>query len=199
MEPVGLRIRDLLLRTLRRGRTSTMNPSIVPVLGALVALAPVVLMGQHADGTQSGRRAPTRVPLTIALVQVLPHRSAPFEIQRRTSGEVRDVVLLPETATAEQLSDAIRGVLTARLVDGDTATHARTVRVRPRSTGIAQRPPFPWAHRVLADLRRAPAANGGGHRHCSGGQDLATASSASTTSYTTTEPLDGGITWLAGW
>lgn len=134
-----------------------MKPSILPVLGALVALAPIVLMGQHAESNGSQpRHAPTRVPLTIALVQVLPHRSAPFEIQRRTSGEVRDVVLLPETATAEQLSDAIRGVLTARLVDGDTATHARTVRVRPRSAGVAQRPPFPWAHRVLADLRRAP-------------------------------------------
>jgi hypothetical protein len=133
-----------------------MKPAIFPVLGALVALAPVVLVGQDADGNRSGRHAPTRVPLTIALVQVLPHRSAPFEIQRRTSGEVRDVVLLPETATAEQLSDAIRGVLTARLVDGDTATHARTVRVRPRSAGAAQHPPFPWTHRVLADLRRAP-------------------------------------------
>jgi hypothetical protein len=133
-----------------------MNASISAVLGALMALAPVVLTGQQADSTRSGRHAPTRVPLTIALVQVLPHGSAPYEIQRRTSGEVRDVVLLAESATAEQLSDAVRGVLTARLVDGDAATHARTLRTRPRGSRAAQRPPFPWAHRVLADLRRAP-------------------------------------------
>lgn len=133
-----------------------MNSSLYTVLGALLMLAPAALYGQQADSVRTGRRAPTRVPLTIALVQVLPHRSAPYAIQRRTSGEVRDVVLLAESATAEQLSDAVRGVLTARLVDGDTVTRAGTVRVRLHGPGATPRPPFPWAQRVLADLRRAP-------------------------------------------
>jgi hypothetical protein len=130
-----------------------MKALLCTVFGALLTLAPVALTGQQADHTPPVRHAPTRVPLTIALVQVLPHPSAPYEIQRRPSG---DVVLVPESATAEQLSDAVRGVLTARLVEGDTARHGSSVRVRPRRPNSAQRPAFPWAQRVLGDLRRAP-------------------------------------------
>jgi hypothetical protein len=133
-----------------------MNASIRTVLGALLTLAPLALTGQQVDGTRHARRAPTRVPLTIALTDVLPHPSAPYELQRRTAGEVRDVLLLAKSATAEQLSDAVRGVLTARLVEGDTATHASSVRVRPHRPGSVHRPAFPWAQRVLADLHRAP-------------------------------------------
>lgn len=129
-----------------------MRVSIHALLSTLVAFAgPVVLTAQVAGA----RPAPTRVPLTIAIVSTVPHPGASYEIQRRTSGDVRDVVLLPPSATAEQLSDAIRGVLTARLVGGDTAREAAVIRVRPHAAGAHLA--FPWAHRVLVDLRHASA------------------------------------------
>jgi hypothetical protein len=133
-----------------------MNRSIRTLFSPLVALGvPVMLAAQGTQAAPPRPSAPTRVPLTIVLVSTLPHPGAPYEIQRRTSGDVRDVVLLLESATAEQLSDAIRGVLTARLVSGDTATQAAVIRVRPHAAGARQA--FPWTHRVLADLRRAQA------------------------------------------
>jgi hypothetical protein len=138
-----VRLRNHLLT----GRTN-MKPSIRLLLAAVVAFTPAVLTAQR-----TGTGAPTRVPLTVALVSELPRPGAAYEIQRRTTGNDRDVVLLLNTATPEQLSDAVRGVLTARQAGGDTATEAGTFRVRPHN-GPA-RTVLPWASRVLADLRDA--------------------------------------------
>ncbi len=125
-----------------------MIPSIRMLLAAFAAFSPAVLAAQRTGGG-----APTRVPLTVVLVSELPRPGAAYEVQRRTTGGDRDVVLLLETATPEQLSDAVRGVLTARQADGDTAMEARTFRVRPHN-GVASAV-LPWANRVLADLRAA--------------------------------------------
>lgn len=130
-----------------------MIPSLRTLIAVLIGLAAPVILSAQAPAPRGS--APTRVPLTIALVRALPHPGVPYEIQRRVSGDVRDVVLLPESGTAEQLSDAIRGVLTARLVSGDTATQSAVIRVRPHTAGT--RPAFPWADRVLTDLRRTGA------------------------------------------
>jgi hypothetical protein len=125
-----------------------MTSRIRILLAAATAFTPAVLPAQV---TRSG--APTRVPLTIALVSALPSPGAAYEIQRRTTGSDRDVVLLLETATPEQLSDAVRGVLAARLAGGDTATQPGLFRAKPRHG--APRVAFPWANRVLTDLRAA--------------------------------------------
>ena len=118
------------------------------LVAAALAAGPVVLAAQRA-----GERAPTRVPLTVVLVSELPRPGAAYEIQRRPTGSDLDVILLLDTATPEQLSEAVRGVLTARQAGGDTATRAGTFRVRPhRSTA---RTALPWAARVLTDLRAA--------------------------------------------
>lgn len=118
------------------------------LLGALAAFTPATLPAQR-----TGNGVPARVPLTVVLVAELPRPGAAYEIQRRTTGNDRDVVLLLNIATSEQLSDAVRGVLTARQVGGDTATERGTFRARPHNG--ATRAVLPWASRVLADLRAA--------------------------------------------
>jgi len=125
-----------------------MNPGLRLLLAAIATFTPAILPAQR-----TGAGVPTRVPLTLVLVSALPRPGAVYEIQRRTTGTDRDIVLLPNTATPEQLSDAVRGVLTARQAGGDTATEAGTFRVRPHDG--AARVVLPWADRVLTDLRGA--------------------------------------------
>lgn len=128
-----------------------MRARTTALLAVLMILPAVTADAQRAQEARAGR---ARVPLTIALVTTLPHPGAPFEIIRRPTGADRDVVLVTGGATAETLSDAIRGVLTARYASGDTAANATVLRVRPQTVDL--RPVYPWATRVLADLQRAP-------------------------------------------
>ena len=122
--------------------------SALLVAAALAASGPVVLAAQR-----TGERAPRRVPLTVALVSELPRPGAAYEVQRRTTGSDLDVILLLDTTTPEQFSDAVRGVLTARQAGGDTAARAGAFRVRPHRS--MTRSALPWAGRVLTDLRAA--------------------------------------------
>jgi hypothetical protein len=98
---------------------------------------------------------PTRVPVTIALVEELPYAGAPFVILRRVNEVEHDVILLPADADAQQLSLAVQALLTARSVAGDTAESPATIRVRPRSGEAGAHRQFPWIARVHGDLQRA--------------------------------------------
>jgi hypothetical protein len=132
-----------------------MSNSVIGLVAIATLLCSGPLRAQASGSPQGVRHGAARVPLIIALVPVLPHPGVPFEIVRRTTGPVPDVVLLTNSATVEQLTDAIRGVLTARYVAGDTAAQNMVVRTRPGAS-VDLRPVFPWAHRVLTDLQRAP-------------------------------------------
>jgi hypothetical protein len=107
--------------------------------------------GQQA----SPSNRPTRVPVTVVLLDQLPQADAPFLVQRRPDVSPHDVILLRSNATREQLSDAIRALLVIRQVGGDTATQRATMRMRPDQVRSGPRREFPWVSRVLADLRRA--------------------------------------------
>lgn len=118
---------------------------------ALLWLAPTV-----GGAQQPGERRSQRVPATIILIDSLTQPGASFVIMRRPGSTPADVVLLRSDADAAQLSDAIRGLLTARHANGDVAPSAATFRVRPHSgRGASPRNAFPWTPRVLNDLRRA--------------------------------------------
>lgn len=125
------------------------------VLIALAVLWPGILPGQ--PGTRTG--STSRVPAAVVLVDSLPQQGAPFVIVRRVDASPGDVILLRTGATAEHLSDAVRALMMARQVSGDSATTARTMRVRPRQGAAQNRPILPWAPRVLADLARAEVQN----------------------------------------
>jgi len=104
---------------------------------------------------QAERRVSRRVPVTVALVTEMPQPGAPFLVQRRPGVTPHDVILLPDSVTASQLSEAVRVLLLARERGGDTAGTAVTLRLRPHQAHPGPPLTFPWAHRVIADLRRA--------------------------------------------
>ncbi len=106
-----------------------------------------------ASALDAQTHRPTRVPVTIVLADRV-EGDAPFVLVRRTDVSPRDVILLRTGADARTLSDAVRALITARSIAGDTATQAAVLRVRP-SGGARGRPILPWAPRVLADLQRA--------------------------------------------
>ncbi|MDQ3605446.1 MAG: hypothetical protein M3418_04560 [Gemmatimonadota bacterium] len=122
----------------------------------ITALVGQIGMGPLFAQQQTGSsRAPTRVPVTIALVDQLPQADAPFMVQRRPDVAPHDVILLRSTADAKQLSEAIHALLVIRQAGGDTATSRATMRMRPQQPQQGARPEFPWVPRVMADLRRA--------------------------------------------
>lgn len=150
MGKLGLRLGHYLLNE----RVRTMLSRILGVLIAALALLPTSGAGQSTRAPG----APTRVPVTIALVDRLPVPDAPFVVLRRPDTAPRDVILLPAaTADGRLLSESVQMLLIARQGGGDTPAKAATMRVRPQRGRSTPRSVFPWAQRVLADLRRAEA------------------------------------------
>lgn len=128
--------------------------SVPGILGALLLLC--------AWGTASAQSAaPRRASVTVVLSDAIARTGEPFVIERRPD-LARDLIVIRPNATADDLSNAIRSLLTLRQAAGDSAAARMTMRMRPASaSGVRdarhplQRRPFPWAPRVLADLRRA--------------------------------------------
>jgi len=136
------------------------NPTAALRAALLVALFLVAARSSHAqaiqNGPEQGYRNGRRVPVTVALVDVLPAGSGPFAILRRVDATDGDVILLPADADAATLSNAVRTLVLVRRNDGDTSNRSATIRMRP-TTGSSDRRPveLPWAGRVLADVRTA--------------------------------------------
>jgi hypothetical protein len=119
-------------------------------LVALGCSAPAIM------AQQPGARQPRRVAATVVLLDSITEPGAPFVLVRRPGATPADLILVHSEIGAAQLSDAVRGLLTARQANGDFPSTAATFRVRPppRPAAVA-RPEFPWAQRVLNDLRRS--------------------------------------------
>jgi hypothetical protein len=123
---------------------------------AIVTAALALLLIPDAAPAQAARsRAPARFPATVAMVDSLPVPGVSFVVQRRPDLTPSDLILVRESATPAEVSDAVRTLLTARLIGGDLPTSHATIRLRPREQSQAARREFPWTPRVLADLRRA--------------------------------------------
>lgn len=119
----------------------------------VLALLFIVTGQLSAQTATRSERAPTRVPVMVALVQQLPYPDAPFIILRQSAGS--DYILLPGDADAALLTDAVNALLLARQRGGDRATADAVLRLRAPERVRGARP-LPWVDRVLADLRRAP-------------------------------------------
>ncbi|HEX6371145.1 MAG TPA: hypothetical protein VF006_19660 [Longimicrobium sp.] len=113
----------------------------------------VVTGGLSAQPSPRSQRAPSRVPVTVTLVEQLPYPDAPFIILRQADGN--DYILLTEDADAALLTDAVNALLLARQRGGDRAVADAVLRARVPERVRGARP-LPWVARVLADLRRAP-------------------------------------------
>jgi len=144
---VGLWLRDDLLTL-----TDNDPMKLILLLLSILALGPGAraVTAQQPGGTQ-----PRRVAATVVLLDSVGRPGAPFVLVRRPGAAPADLILVHSAIGAAQLSDAIRGLLTARQANGDFPQAAATFRVRPQQRTAGARPAFPWAQRVLSDLRRS--------------------------------------------
>ena len=110
----------------------------------------------HAQrvGHPSAPERPTRVPVTLALVDSLPG-GAPFRILRRADVSPEDVILFRKGGDSTTLSEAVDQLILMRRMQGDTAQGSGAVRVRRPHTPQHTARVLPWAHRVMDDLHRA--------------------------------------------
>lgn len=118
---------------------------LTTAIAAVALLLPAHLRAQHGQ--------PTRVPATIVLADHVA-QAEPFVIHRRAIGAT-DVIVLRSDATADQLSDAVRTLVTIRQVGGDTAAAPAVMRMRPQQRGTASRATLPWVGRVFSDVHGA--------------------------------------------
>jgi hypothetical protein len=126
-------------------------------LATFLLIVPALIYGARSTPAQqlnSGR--PQRVAAMVVLVDSIAQPNAPYVIVRRPGTTPSDLILVRSDVNAAGLSDAVRGLLTARQANGDYAPAAATFRVRPQPGGrSSNRRTFPWAARVLSDLHRA--------------------------------------------
>jgi hypothetical protein len=118
-----------------------------------IILAAALFVGVAGEA-YAQQSAPSRVPVTIVLAEQPLPSGAPFIIQRRPDQTPQDVILLRADATADQLSDAVRSLLTIRHASGDVPAAQATMRMRPQDARTTRRA-FPWVQRVLGDVQRA--------------------------------------------
>lgn len=124
----------------------------------LLLIAAGVLLPTRNLPAQRGQgpTRPTRVPVTLAVVDSARTGDAPYRLLRRVDVSPRDVILLRAGEDAAVLSEAINNLLLIRAQTGDTAKVSGAVRVRDGTDGAKrQRRVLPWAGRVLNDLRQA--------------------------------------------
>ncbi len=134
---------------------SASTRSLAALFAALFLIS-VPVQAQAQTQAQAQSRS-SRVPVTVALVQQLPVQGEPYVLMRRAAQVPQDVILLPADATPEVLSSAVSALLTVRMQRGDLPARTEVVRLSTGRAGRAQ-PRFPWTPRVMADLRRAGAA-----------------------------------------
>jgi hypothetical protein len=135
---------------------SQMKPIYHLLSALLLGLGLGLLSSAGYLSAQQGATRPTRVPVTIALVDHPSADGAPFRILRRADQAPYDIILLRPGANQSELSDAIGDLLLIRAQTGDTARTGGTMRIR-RTQGASGsvRREIPWAGRVLNDLRKA--------------------------------------------
>lgn len=134
---------------------SRVNHPLVLLAALLLGMAGLTFVDSRLDSQQVPTR-PTRVPVTLAMVDSTLLREGHYRILRRADQSPHDVILLRHDADVAVLSGAVESLLLIRAQSGDTAKVSGTTRIR-RSVGGPERQSrtLPWAGRVLTDLRRA--------------------------------------------
>jgi hypothetical protein len=122
-----------------------------------LCVALLIAAGLSSEGLaqESARRRPTRVPVTVVLVDTLSAERG-FLILRRADTDPRDVILLGGAADTVALTEAVDELLLMRRAQGDTSRVTGTMRVRRTYSSAGGSPSIlPWARRIVDDLRRA--------------------------------------------
>jgi hypothetical protein len=142
----------------------------VPVLwsGGLQMLKPLIFVlalgGSMFPGTTASAQSDhgaahgaPRIPVLLAVVDTLQDTKSRFRIVRLAGESARHVVLLPENATPELLTEAVE---TLRLVwtraGGSSDAPTGMYRRAPGQTETRSPRVLSWGERVINDLRHAP-------------------------------------------
>lgn len=133
---------------------SPMRPYTFALLACLLLLP--------ATGVSQSQSAPTtprtRAPVTVLIVDRELPAGGRWIIDRNAAGRGGDRIVLARAANSSDLSDAVRALLIARRLQGDSVTTHSLLRARrEQRTTLNERRELPWAARVLEDARRAPA------------------------------------------
>lgn len=78
-----------------------------------------------------------------------------YRILRRAEGGPEDLIVFGSNADPSTFSEAVRSLVLIRRATGDTAAVGGEVRARRDANPAGPAAPFPWAERVLGDLRSA--------------------------------------------
>jgi hypothetical protein len=143
---------DGLRLTPETGMQSDMN-SLHRVTLILAVLAAGVT---HAHAQQPAERPHGRERVPVVLAMTDSSMGAPgYRIFRRAGGGPEDLIVLGSNADPSTFSEAVRSLVLIRRANGDTAAVDGEVRLRRDANSAGPAAPFPWAERVLGDLRAA--------------------------------------------
>jgi hypothetical protein len=124
--------------------------TVALLTGAMVTSVPTLAQ-------QPGQTARVeRVPVTVVFRETPAEAAASYTVLRRAAQTPRDVIVLVGPATGRTLSDAVRTLLYARMAEGDTAVRDAAVRTRQSHSANHHANPYPWAERVVYDVKTAP-------------------------------------------
>ncbi len=131
-------------------RTIPRAATRVLLLTVMLACSARGLYAQGGAPQPSGMNRPG-VPMTVALVTNMGYGGASAVILRQPDFNPADVILLrAETATAEQLTEAILGLLSIRKARGDLPTgNAQVLQVKAVQAGPKV---IPWTATLLKNL-----------------------------------------------
>lgn len=122
---------------------------IVPAATCVVTL---VAGAREAHGQSGQAHAVARVPVTVVLEAGSSGPPA-YRIARRAHATPHELLLIHGDPDPVTFSDAVRSLLALRVAIGDSVTTTAPLRVTHAAGDSVS--PYPWASRVLRDLRAA--------------------------------------------
>ncbi len=131
----------------------SMIPLFTPAFMTRLLTTLLLLCASPGLHAQEGTPAPSRVPVTIVLMADVGYGGAPTVLLRREGPEHQDVLLVSPRTTAEELTEAVQGLLAIRKVHGDLPSgRAEALRVTGKTPSSDV---IPWVSSVLRQLPSA--------------------------------------------
>lgn len=132
------------------------NPKMKHVT-LLILCALFLSKGAVAQATDPDARSVSRRPVLVTVVDTVGDAAPGYRIVRLAGELSQDVILLPEDASPELLTEAVEALRVVWQRAGERVDASATVRVVPTEPGgtVGRRRAVPWGEKVLQDLRTA--------------------------------------------
>ncbi len=122
---------------------------ISAILLSALFITSAELRGQDVPVEKSHNRR----PVMLVLTDQLSDASTPFVVQHRGDAMPQEVLLLRSDANAQDLSEGVRTTIMLWQVGASATVPNGRFRMRPHQSQANEHRVFPWAARVLYDLR----------------------------------------------